>query len=138
MGVKGEPDIQSSPITSQDLSAQNSRPLNDNNLEDLDLLIPNEGDRVANDSGLRELSDEPTIRGAESYKGFQKMTTIPAASLSIFVSFIMIASVRKIWRFFNLYYNKWGTYYFWTNSHSDNNNNYIVLSIIGLCYSHVV
>lgn len=42
-------------------------------------------DLIANDQGA--------LDDTELYKGFQKITTIPAAALSIIVSFIMIASV---------------------------------------------
>ena len=107
MEVKGEPDIQSSSMVSQDSPAQSSRqqkPIDENTtnslndhdqLGDRNPLLPN-GDGSTNDVGLREPIDQPTISGAENYRGFQKMTTIPAASLSILVSFIMIASVCKI------------------------------------------
>ena len=107
MEVKGTSDIQPSSMVSQDLPAQSSRQQktidenNANSLNDHDQhgdqnpLLPN-GDGSTNDPGVREPINQPTISGAENYRGFQKMTTIPAASLSIFVSFIMIASVCKI------------------------------------------
>ena len=41
-------------------------------------------------------NNQAAFDDAELYKGFRKITTIPAAALSIVVSFIMIASVCKI------------------------------------------
>ena len=106
MEVKGEPVVQSSSIISQDSPTQSSRQqkpfdesttnsLNDHDqLGDRNPLLPN-GDGSTNDIQSREPIDPPSISGAENYRGFQKMTTIPAASLSILVSFVMIASVCK-------------------------------------------
>ena len=47
------------------------------------------------DPELSENRNETIFDGLEHYTSFQKITTIPAASLSIVAGFIMIASVRR-------------------------------------------
>ena len=44
----------------------------------------------------RSLNGQEQFEDSEFYTGFQKITTIPAAALSIVAGFIMIASVRNI------------------------------------------
>ena len=95
-----------------DISKKNDTEINnpvtqDVSSYDANILIDANGDQdplmnlQSNDNDIDDVRHNQSIfEESEQYTGFQKITTIPAATLSIVAGFIMIASVwyRMVWK----------------------------------------